>query len=170
MAPQKEIKPKLATEVVGIFADRKSLKAAVSELTKAGFERTDLSVLESHDSLSAAERQDDGWQRTLTGLVGEAKYITPLTAAGFILLAAGPVGAAVAGAIAAGLGGMALYELLSEVGATPHTREFAAALKEGKVLLWVLVADAERRRLASEILARHDAANIHVHKRRLAKI
>jgi hypothetical protein len=158
------------TEVVGIFADRKSLQAAIGELLKAGFERTDLSVLDSHDSLSAAQRKpDDAWRRTLTGLVGEAKYIEPLTAAGLILLASGPVGAAVAGAVAAGVGGLALFEFLSELQATPHTREFAEALKQGKLLLWVRAEDEERRGRASGILKRHDASNIHAHKRPLPK-
>jgi hypothetical protein len=157
------------TEVVGIFPDRKSLQSTINELLKAGVERTDLSVLDSHDSLAAARKPDDAWHRTLTGLVGEAKYIEPLTAAGLILLVSGPIGAALAGAVAAGLGGMALYELLSEVEATPHTREFADALKAGKLLLWVRADDADRRSRASDILARHGAENIHTHKRRLPK-
>lgn len=153
------------TEVVGRFAERAPFKAAVEALLAAGFERSDLSVLDSHDSLSASEGKNESWRRTLAGLVGEAKYLEPITAAGLILLASGAVGAAVAGAIAAGLGGMAAFELLNEVRATPHTREFATALENGAVLLWVRAESAERQRLASDALTRHGAADVHVHTR-----
>ncbi len=153
------------TEVVGRFGERAPFRAAVEALLAAGFERTDLSVLDSHDSLSASEDQDATWQRTLAGLVGEVTYLGPITTAGLILLASGAIGAAVAGVIAAGLSGMALYELLSEVRATPHTREFAKALENGAVLLWVRAKTAKRQRTASDNLARHSAADVHVHAR-----
>ena len=97
--------------------------------------------------------------------MGEAKYLEPITAAGLILLASGTVGAALAGALAAGLGGMAAFELLGEVRATPHTREFATALEQGAVLLWVRAETPARQRLARDILARHAAADVHVHTR-----
>jgi len=153
------------TEIVGRFAEREPFKAAVEELLKAGVERSDLSVRDSHDSLSAAEGRTEAWRRTLAGLVGEAKYLEPITAAGLILLASGAIGAAIAGAIAAGLGGMAAFELLSEVRATPHTREFATALEQGAVLLWVRAETPERRQRARDILTRHAAADVHSHTR-----
>jgi hypothetical protein len=153
------------TEVVGRFATRESFKSAVEALLEAGFERTELSVLDSHDTLAAADGRDEGWRRTLAGLVGEVKYLEPITAAGLILLASGAIGAAIAGVIAAGLGGMALYELLGEIRATPHTREFAQALEKGAVLLWVRAETSERRARAKEILSRFGAANIHAHTR-----
>ncbi|HLI14327.1 MAG TPA: hypothetical protein VKY65_22250 [Alphaproteobacteria bacterium] len=131
----------------------------------AGFSRTDLSVLDTHDTLSAAESPDAGWRETLAGLVGEVKYIEPLTAAGLILLASGSVGVAFAGAVAAGLGGMALYELLGAIRATPHTREFARALENGAVLLWVRAENKSRQTAACEILQRNGAADIHLHTR-----
>src|SRR5208282_5228195 len=128
---------KAVTEIVGRFAEREAFKAAVEELLKAGFERSDISVLDSHDSLAAAEGRNEAWRRTLAGLVGEVKYLEPITAAGLILLASGVVGAELAGVLAAGLGGMAVFELLGKIRATPHTREFATALEHGAVLLWV---------------------------------
>jgi hypothetical protein len=154
------------TEVIGRFGEREPFRVAVEALLAAGFERTDLSVLDSHDSLSAAEGRGEAWRRTLAGLVGEVKYVEPITAAGLILLASGAIGAAFAGIVAAGLGGMALYELLGEIRATPHTREFAKALENGAVLLWVRADTAERQRLATDILTRHGAAGVHVHQRK----
>ena len=38
----------------------------------------------------------EAWQETLGGLVGEINYVGPLTAAGLIAIATGPVGAAIA--------------------------------------------------------------------------
>lgn len=152
-------------EVVGRFDDRTSFTAAVKALLAAGFEHTDLSVLDNHDSLTAAEGRNEAWRQTLGGLVGEAKYLDPITTAGLIILASGGIGVAVAGAIAAGLGGLALYELLSEIRATPHTREFARALERGAVLLWVSVTDEAEERQANEILSKHGAADVHSYRR-----
>ena len=153
------------TEVVGRFASQESFKSAVDALLAKGFERADLSVLASHESLGAAGGSGEAWKDTLAGLVGEIKYIGPITAAGLILLVSGPVGVAVAGAIAAGLSGMALFELLDEVKATPHAREFAKALEKGAVLLWVRADKADRQAEAGEILRRCGGANVHTHKR-----
>lgn len=154
-----------APEVVGRFADRKSFKTAVEELRAAGFERSDLSVLDTKESLSASESARDAWAETLSGLIGEVKYLGPLTAAGLIMIASGPVGAAVSGLVAAGITGLALRELLDDIKATPHTEEFARALEHGAVLLWVRAATGERQRIAREVLARHGAADVHLHLR-----
>lgn len=153
------------TEVVGRFSGREPFRAAVNDLRGAGFERSDLSVLDSHDSLSAADTADSAWKETLAGLAGEVKYLGPLTAAGIILLSAGPIGAVIAGALTAGLGGLALSELLDEIMAKPHAREFARALEGGAVLLWVRADTPQRQQAARDILARCGAADVHVHLR-----
>ncbi len=153
------------TEVIGRFAARESFTSAVEALIAGGFERADLSVLDSHESLGAAGGSAEAWKDTLAGFAGEVKYLGPLTAAGLILLATGPVGAAVAGVIATGLGGMALYEVFDEIKATPHAREFAKAIENGAVLLWVRAELPERQRIAADILGRHGAADVHVHVR-----
>jgi len=154
-----------ATEVVGRFNDRATFVAAVQALLAAGFERADLSVLDNHDSLTAADDPNETWRQTLAGLVGEAKYLEPITTAGLIMLASGVIGVAIAGVIAAGLGGLAIYELLGNIRATPHTREFARALERGAVLLWVSVSDETREQLAHDILTKRGAADVHSLKR-----
>ena len=130
-------------ELVGRFADRESFTAAVTALKEAGFGPADLSVLDTHESLSASERPSEAWKESLAGMVGEIKYIGPLTAAGLIAIATGPVGAAISGLMAAGITGAALHEFLSDLRATPHTEAFARALEQGAVLLWVAVPTAE---------------------------
>jgi hypothetical protein len=159
----------LVTELVGRFERREPFKQAVEALLAAGFEHADLSVLDSHDSLEVSESRREAWRDSMRGLLGEAKFIEPITAAGLILLASGTVGVLVSGAIAAGLGGAALYELLGELSAAPHTKAFAAALKNGAVLLWARAETPERQALAREILERHGALGVHVHQRKSAK-
>lgn len=152
-------------EVVGRFAERENFTAAVEALLAAGFETSDLSVLDTHESLSAAGTPGAAWQEALASLVGEIKYVGPLTAAGLIGIATGPVGAAISATMAAGLTGAAAAELLETVRATPHTESFARALESGAVLLWVRAETDDRKVRASDILRRHGAADVHAHRR-----
>ena len=154
-----------STEVVGRFADRESFKAAVEDLRASGFEHSDLSLLDTREALSASETTGEAWSQTLAGLIGEVKYLGPLTTAGLIMIASGPVGAAVSALVAAGITGVALRELLDDIKATPHTESFARALESGAVLLWVRAETNERQRISSEILTRHGAADVHLHLR-----
>ena len=156
--------PDTVTEVVGRFARQEGFTAAVEELLRADFGPSDLSVLDTHEALGAAGSSGEAWQSVLAGLVGEIKYVGPITAAGLIGIATGPVGAAISAAVAAGLTGAALAELLETVRATPHTESFARALEAGALLLWVRVDDAEREAMANEILSRHGAADVHRHQ------
>lgn len=155
----------VTVEVAGNFATREDFTAAVEALTAAGFAHDEISVLDTHESLSAAGKPSEAWQESLAGLVGEINYVGPLTAAGLIALASGPVGVAVAGALAAGLTGAALVDLLEEVRATPHTEAFARALEAGAILLWVRVDDEEEARQAEAIMARHGGSDVHRHVR-----
>jgi len=157
--------PDAVTEVVGRFARRAGFTAAVEELLRAGFAVSDLSVLDTHEALSAAGTAGEAWQSALAGLVGEIKYVGPITAAGLIGIATGPVGAAISAAVAAGLTGAALAELLETVRATPHTESFARALEAGALLLWVRTTDFEGEAKASDILSRHGAQDVHQHQR-----
>ena len=153
------------TEVVGRFAGRDEFTTAVEDLLGAGFTPSDLSVLDTHEALGAAGTSGEAWQTALAGLVGEIKYVGPITAAGLIAVATGPVGAAVSAAVAAGLTGAALAELLETVRATPHTESFARALESGALLLWVRAENPEREAQATGILTRHGAADVHRHAR-----
>lgn len=154
-----------APEVVGRFADRPSFRSAVEDLRAAGFEHSDLSVLDSRESLAASESAGEAWREAMAGLIGEVKYIGPLTAAGLIMVTSGPVGVAVTGLMAAGITGYALRELLEDIKATPHTEEFARALEQGAVLLWVRADTEERQRVARDVLTRHGAKDVHLHRR-----
>lgn len=153
-------------EVVGLFEGRAAFDAAVGALLAAGFERADLSVLSSHESLDAAGRPGKPRDEALTALVGEMSYAFPLTTAGLIAIVGGPVTAAVAAAVAAGVGGAAIKEYLDEVAATPHTDDFARALEAGGVILWVRAGrDAAREDLARRLLEEEGGRNVHAVER-----
>ncbi len=150
-------------EAVGLFADRESFEAAVEALKGAGFERTDLSVLGSHESIDAAGEPGKPFKDILTALVGELKYEGPLVASGAILLVGGTVSATIAGIIGAAVGGIAVKEVLDEVTSTPHTEDFARSLEAGSVILWVRTPDKELERAATAILEENGGVNVHTH-------
>ncbi len=156
-------------EVVGTFADRAHFEAAVSALLESGFDRSHLSVLTSHDSLEVAGGKAQKWRDGLVALVGELKFEGPLVAAGLIALAAGPVGTVIAGLIAAGVGGVAIKELLDEVASIPDSGDFARALAAGSVILWVNVENADAEDKVKHLLAGAGGANIHIFERAKGK-
>jgi hypothetical protein len=150
-------------EAVASFPDREHFRRAVSALLAAGFAPADLSVLASHQPLSAADEQPG--ELVEAGLSDEIKYIAPLTVAGIILISGGPIAATVAALVGAGLGGAALKELFDDYTAAPHRDEFAAALAAGAALLWVRCADAELELRASRILEEAGGRHVHIHGR-----
>jgi hypothetical protein len=153
------------TEVVGLFRDRASFEGAVEALLGAGFERADLSVLASHESLDAAGKPGKPWRDVLTALVGDLKYEGPLVASGLIFLAAGPVTSTLAAVAGAAVGGMAAKEFLEEVTAQPHTDDFARSIEAGGVILWVCAASDDRQAWAATLLTQHGGQNVHVSER-----
>ena len=150
-------------EVVGLFAERESFEAAVAALKDGGFAHADLSVLASHESIDAAGKPEKTWREVLTALVGELRFEGPLVASGAIVLAGGPVAATIAGIIGAAVGGVAVKEVLDEVAARPHTKDFERSLAAGGVFLWVTVDTDERERTAIDILTVHGAGNVHTY-------
>ncbi|HZT87942.1 MAG TPA: hypothetical protein VFA12_08235 [Stellaceae bacterium] len=162
--PSKEFP--VVREAVASFPDRRAFRAAVAALLAAGFAPSDLSVLASHEALTAADEAISPEHELLpAGLSDEIKYIAPLTIAGIIVLSGGPIAAVAAALVGAGLGGAALKELFDRYTAPPHSAEFEAALKAGAALLWVRCADAELELTASRILEETGGRNVHIHGR-----
>lgn len=152
-------------EAVGLFKNRDSFEAAVHHLREAGFERSDLSVLDGHESLDAARKPGKPWKDALIAMVGEIKYEGPLVASGAILLAGGPTAAIIASLIGAATAGVATKELLDEVTSAPHTENFANALAAGGVILWVTCTDTDKEAQALALLEQFDGSNVHMHQR-----
>ncbi len=151
-------------EVVGHFAGHKSFEQAVKGLLEAGFQRADLSVLSTHESLDAVQREPRKWRDALLAVAGEIKYEAPLIVSGAVILAGGPIAAIVAGLVAAAVGGAAVKEVLDEVTATPHREAYVRALAAGSVILWVRVETAEVEHKAMEIMRDNGGLNVHAHE------
>ncbi len=157
-------------EVVGILPDQPRFEAAVGALLEAGFERADISLLASHESLEAAASPGDDKRDgsggvigdALTAMVSELRFAGPLGAAGMTILFGGPVGLAIGSAIAAGVGGVALHEVLSEALSHPDLDDFARAVEAGGIIVWVRVTNDAHESLAESILAANAATNIHL--------
>jgi len=156
----------LIREAVASFPDRAHFHRAVTNLLAAGFAPSDLSVLASHDSLAAAGEPGGGGPAWLpAGLSDEIKYIGPLTVAGIVVLSGGPIAAAAAGVVGAGLGGAALKELFDEYTAPRHSENFRAALHAGAALLWARCEDPDRELTATRILEDAGGRHVHIHAR-----
>jgi hypothetical protein len=151
-------------EIVGVFADTAGFERAVRQLIDNKFAETDLSVLSSHESIDAAKPDSRSPRDVMVALLGEMRFEAPLVAAGAILLAGGPLAATIAAVIGAGLGGMALKEVIDEVTSTPDPEVFAAAVKAGGIILWVRVHDKKQEQQAKEILSQHGGWNVHLHE------
>lgn len=149
-------------EIVAHFANRTTFDAAVATLLESGFDRADLSVLATHDSLAVTEGQEGTLRDALIAVLGEWKVEVPLIASGAILLAGGPIAVAVAGIIGATVGGIAVKEVVEEVTAQSHSEEFIKAVEAGNIVLWVRIADAERGSTAQDILRRMGGSDVHL--------
>jgi hypothetical protein len=98
-------------------------------------------------------------------LTDEIKYIVPLTVAGIVLLSGGPVAAAIAAVVGAGLGGAALKEILDGITARRHHEDFASALAAGAALLWVRCDDPDLELRALRLLEEAGGRHVHIHGR-----
>lgn len=152
-------------ELVGLFSEPEPLIQAIHDLLGAGFEHADLSVLSSHEAVEAVDPYGQSWRDRLLPLLDERRYEVPLVTGALIAIASGPVGAAIAGLVAAGVGGMALKEMFEKVVSLPDTQEYAEAVEKGELVLWVSTPDAATEDRARQLLEKHGARNIHIVER-----
>jgi len=150
-------------EVVGLVDSRESFEKCVDALLKAGFARTDLSVLSSHESIEAAGKPAKPLKDVMTALVGEIRFEGPMVASGGIFLAGGPIGELIGAVVGATVGGVAVKEVLDEVTATPHTEDFARAVDAGSIILWVRANADDTQEKALNVLTAQGAENVHLH-------
>lgn len=170
MADEKDDRFPVIREAVASFQTRAQFRDAVGKLLAAGFAPSDLSVLASHNSLEVAGNvagySGAPGEYLFAGLTDEVNFLGPLTVAGIVLLSGGPVAAAIAALVGAGLGGAAIKELLDRYTANRHSAAFAAALEAGAVLLWARVSDPELEAVAARILHEAGGRNVHIHARK----
>jgi len=151
-------------ELVAQFKDTDGFEHAVEALLAAGFERTDLSMLGTHDSLEVAgelagyQRDPAGSMRA--GLAGQAGLVGSIALAGVLLLTAGPIGVAGAAVAAAAAGVLALRPFLGQLAESEHAECFAQAIESGHVLLWVRTRSSEEVARAGTVLTEAGGVNL----------
>ncbi len=175
-------KDKTVTEAVAVFHDVTSLDAAVEDLHKAGFKRSDISLLASEDTVEkklgqryerveeledapdaprVAYRSRASLGDTEDVLVGSFTYLPAVLAAGTVVASAGIVAAAITGtAIGGALIGTVLARWLGEHQAAYLSEQ----LDHGGLLLWVRTHGKEQEDAALRILLDHSGADVHLHQ------
>lgn len=170
-------------EIVGTFHNSEDLERAVSTLSSAGWDRSEMSLLAQRGVLfpehvkantetladdPKAERDavisdpDIRQGRTLAAsMIGLA---AAFLASGATIMTGGAVLAAVIGAAAAGGGAAAIVEGFGRWADTKHTNFLREQIKGGGILLWAKLDRPEQEETARSILAECGAANVHVHE------
>jgi hypothetical protein len=171
-------------EAVGYFETVEALEAAIDELESSGFDRAEISVLASeqtvdeklgHSYRKVSELEDDPTvprtfyvSRESVGdaegtLIGGSLYLAAVTAAGAIVASGGTLAAAIAGAIAAGGAGSVLGAVLAKRVGDSHARYLQQQLAHGGLVLWVRTWQGEDEERAVAILKKCSGRDVHVH-------
>lgn len=182
MAAETGAKTAKVTEAVAVFHDVSALDAAVEDLRKAGFKRSDISLLASEDSVEKklghryerVEELEDApdaprvTYRTRASLadtegviVGSLTYLPAVLAAGTVVASAGVVAAAITGTA---IGGALLGTVLARWLGENHAEHLSEQLEHGGLLLWVRTHDKAQEETALRILREHSGADVHLHQ------
>lgn len=173
------------TEAVAVFHDVPSFQAAIDDLLMAGFDHAEINVLAHEETVkstlgreyrSTAEFEDNPEAPRIGFVPGEtigdaegavigAGVYVPAIAGSLAVVASGGtlLGALAAAAIAGGAGGLIGAALARRIGKA-HADYLERHLARGGLLLWVRTSTAEREKTALEILRRHSADDVHLHK------
>lgn len=171
-------------EAVGVFGDADSMQHAIEDLLSSGFDRAELSLLASEETVDeklghkynkVAEIEDDATvPRTRyvspetigdakTALIGSLVFVGTFGAVGAIVASGGAFAAMITGAaLGAGTWGL-LGEFLAKLIGDSHASYIQEQLQHGGLLLWVRCLNSEHEKSAMEILSRHSGRDVHVH-------
>lgn len=177
-------------EAVALFKDEETLQGAIDELLSSGFDRAELSLLATEDTLrstfgdrfkSAVELEDvaevprssyvspESIGDAKGGIIGGLVYIGAVAATGLIVLSGGTLAATIAAAAiaggASGLVGTYFAKVVEEV----HSVHLAQHLQHGGLLLWVRTWTPDDEEHAVAILGKHSGEDVHLHGERLPK-
>jgi hypothetical protein len=172
-------------EAVGVFHDAESFQNAVEDLLKAGFDRSELSLLAGaraieqklgHAYQKIQELEDDPTvpraayvgNHSLaigrTGIIGGLAYIGAVVGAGAVVASGGTLAAVITAAAIAGGGGGLLGGWAAGFLGRDQAQALQQQLDHGGLLLWVHVRDAAHAERATEILTSNGAEDVHVHE------
>lgn len=172
-------------EAVGVFHQAEDFQAAIDELLSSGFHRSELGLLAD---ASTVEKKLGHRLRNTSGLadhaavprsayvspeaIGDAEggliagliYVGATVAAGVAVASGGtPAVILTAVALAGGTGGL-LGAVLARWLGNHHARYIQEQIERGGLLLWVHTRTSSDEERAVDILKRHSAGLVHVHR------
>ena len=171
-------------EAVGVFHDAAALETAIDELSSAGFDRAEISLLAGeatvatklghlYDKVETLEDDPDVPRTAYVSkeavgaaegsIIGALSYVPALAAAGVVVASGGPLGAAIAAAALYGGSGAMIGAILARLVGDHHAAYLQEQLDKGGLLLWVRTRDAAHEARAVRILSKHAAYDIHIH-------
>lgn len=171
-------------EVVGVFHTAEDLEAAIDELLSSGFDRAELSLLASEETVAgklggyyqaASELADEpavprsAFVSTAAigdaqgALIGGLAYVGATVAIGAVVMSGAAMGAAIAAAVLAGGTGGLVGSVLARWVGHHHAAHLQGQIENGGLLLWVRAWNDSDEARALEIVARHAADQVHAH-------
>ncbi|WP_041786408.1 hypothetical protein [Rhodospirillum centenum] len=172
-------------EAVGVFDSIDALQAAVDDLAMAGFAQHELSLMAADETIrdrlgsvysreEMAKQDPDAPRQAYVApeevgnaqgiAIGGPAYVGAILAAGAVVATGGTaLAAAAAAALGGGAGGGLGTVLAGWIGAQ-REQTLRQHLDKGGLLLWVNLRDAERERLARDILPRHASQPVEIHE------
>lgn len=172
-------------EAVGVFDSAPALEKTIDDLEESGFDRAEISLLASEESVKAnlgqyyqrvGELQDEEKaprtafvSKAAVGnaegaLIGGLFYVGALTAAGAVVASGGALAGVLLAGLAGGGAGGAIGGLLARVVGDQYAGHFEEQLGRGGILLWVRTTDSEREKTATGILKSNGGRDVHVHE------
>lgn len=173
------------TEAVAVFHDIPPFQAAIDDLLSAGFDSVDLNVLAHEDTIrtklgrtykSTIELMDDpeapriGYVPEETigdaegAVIGAGIYVPAIVGSLAVVASGGTLLAAIAAAVIAGGAGGFVGAALARYIGHEHGKHLDQHLQRGGLLLWVRTRDPEHAEAALDILKRHSADDVHLHR------
>jgi hypothetical protein len=164
-------------EIAALFHSSEALEAAINDLSSAGWDRSEMSLLAQKNVLAPEPPQEGTMQEAAAGpeegksaVVSDsdvrqgrtlatslAGVIAAFAATGATILTGGTALAAIAGAAAAGGGAAAAVNAIGQWADKSRTQYLEDQVERGGIVLWLTLRNPEQEHLAHEILTRHGA-------------
>jgi hypothetical protein len=181
--------PDTVPEIVALFRSSDALEAAINDLSSAGWDRSEMSLLTQkhvllpeppqestmHEAAAAPQEgksaivSDSDVRQGRTLATSLAGVIGAFAATGATILTGGTALAALAGAAVAGGGAAAVVNALGQWADKSRSQYLQDQVERGGILLWLTPRDPEQEHLAHDILTRHGAEIIDPEKLQLSR-
>ena len=183
--PSAQPVPAATHEVVGLFPTARAMEEGVQDLLTSGFDHGDIAILadrrvvESHlghrleDTRAAADDpavprrawiEPESRMEGRSALAAALGYVGAVTAIALTFATGGAAVAAIGGAVFGGGAGASLGAVLGRLFDRRLARQIENQIALGGILVWVRCAGPDAERRAGAALARHRAADVHVHR------